>query len=240
MKTEGFLERLLKKLHLLREFHTQDEVFDDAIFLECDHTNFQKIIKSDTELRRAILAVFGLGIDEVIADGKSIIFNMKRARLNPFEQEYFSDNTEKYTPSLLRVHSLLQNHEIDLSKGFDPFLIPATVLGTFGAVVAAGTAWGRQRVLISRVTDDFFSDPWLWGSTLTASFIAVLSAYYLRKSSRFSLIKLLVFVIPLCTPFAIMGLRAKIAQGEEIVSGFKSVVTGFKKAEELLQKQDPH
>jgi len=64
LRREGFTDSLAKTFGLVREFQTQDERFDEAVYIGADERGFDEWLAQDADARQAFLDLLGLEAQE--------------------------------------------------------------------------------------------------------------------------------------------------------------------------------
>jgi len=57
-KPKNFLDNIFEKLSFSKEFKIDNPIFDDAIYINSDDTQFHKFLKENSEFTQAIINIF--------------------------------------------------------------------------------------------------------------------------------------------------------------------------------------
>lgn len=176
---ESGFDRLCKRLGIAHEIETGCPVFDDRIYVTCDHPFVAKVLEEEPVLRSAIGRAFSAGYARVVFDG-TMVWLERWATVAPQEAD---------VEVLFDIHAASERLERKLPSSLgDPFL--------WKAFAVEGVAWSILGFAIGAYVEGAFNDQdyhlfpsqvmWAGLGAAAVSFAVLFAAalFWLRGSSR--------------------------------------------------------
>ena len=136
MHAESAADRVFKRLGIANEVQTGDAVFDERVYVSCDHAYVHALLAEAAELRAAVLAAFDAGFHRLQFDGQHVWLERRTdAASRPADHRVLAD---------LQAAAARLEDEAP-SRLADPFV--------WRAVVIEGVIWALAGYAIGGIID---------------------------------------------------------------------------------------